>query len=90
MLGSGCPACGVVLLERTPNTDECVVEGPDRLEGIGAEEAEEEAIGGEGVVELEGNLLTGEPAHYSAVHLEAGHRGVWEQSPEGVVGLMGE
>ena len=49
-----------------------MVERLDGFEGVGAEKADEvEAVGREGVVELQSDLLTGEPANDPAVYLES-------------------
>lgn len=49
-----------------------MMKGLDRLEGIGTEETDEvEAVGREGVVEIEGYLLPREPTYYPAIYLEA-------------------
>lgn len=71
LLGPGCQACAVILLEREPDTDEYVMEDLGRFGGVGTEKTDEvEAVGREGVVEVKGHLLTGEPACYPTVHLE--------------------
>lgn len=47
------------------------MEGPDGFEGVGAEKAKKvEAICGEGVVEFEGGLPTGEPTDNSVIYLK--------------------
>jgi len=45
LLRSGCPAYGVVLLEREPNTNECVMEDLNGFEGVGAEKTDEGGAG---------------------------------------------
>jgi hypothetical protein len=72
LLGPRRSSCRVVLFKGEPNTDECLMEDPDRLKGICTEEADGvEGVGREGVVEIEGYLLTREPTFYPAVSLEA-------------------
>ena len=47
------------------------MEDPDGFEGISPEKTDEvEAVGGEGVVEVEGHFFISEPVYCPAVHLE--------------------